>query len=425
MTEDFLHHVWKYKLFNLKNLETTSGEQIKLLSVGKYNTVSGPDFFDARIHIGTVLWVGLVEIHKNASDWWRHNHQNDKAYSKVILHVVWNHDKDVFDCNGNKIPVLELKGRVSKGLISSYQKLQSQKTFLICEGLSHHLNDFQTQNWLSRLLIDRLERKVAEIRQTYELYKGDWSQIFYVTLLKNIGFKVNAFPMQLMGEVVPFKILLKNKNRLQVLESILLGSAGFLNEEYADKYPQELKITFDHYKRKYGLSVLDRSIWKMGGVRPYNFPNIRLVQFARIIHESGDLFQKIIRDFRLGMNLSKLNVVASSYWDTHYQTQKKSLQKRKRLGKYALNNILINSVAPMLFFYGSEIGSEVYKEKAIDLLEKLPGENNSIIETWKQNNIFAKKASVSQALLELKSTFCERKLCLDCGIGQQILKSKA
>jgi hypothetical protein len=425
MTEDFLHHVWSYKLFNLKRLETTSGEQIKILSVGKQNTESGPDFFDARIQIGSVLWIGLVEIHKNASDWWKHNHQHDKAYSKVILHIVWNYDKDVFDCNQNKIPVLELKGRISNALNSSFHQSGDNKKDLICEGLTHHLNDFQTQNWLSRLLIDRLEKKVEVVHQIYVLNKGDWSQTFYVILLKNLGFKVNSVPMQLLGQNIPFKVLLKNIDKLDFLEAILLGGAGFLEGNSDEEYLRGMKSTFKHLQTKYSFSILDKSIWKLGRVRPNNFPHLRLIQLAKIIHDNGDLFQRIIRDFRPDMNLSELNVSASSFWDTHYVFEEKSIKRKKRLGKYALNNLLINSVVPMLFFYGKEMDASEYKEMAIDLLERLPGENNSIIKTWKQNNIFAERASVSQALLEMTHSFCEPKRCLECGIGQQILKMES
>jgi len=425
MTEEFLYHIWKYKLFNLSNLKTTFGESIRIQSVGKRNHESGPDFMEARIQIADVLWIGLVEIHVNASDWWRHKHQFDPLYKKVILHVVWNYDKDVFDCNHNKIPVLELKGRVSKALISTFYKKENHENHFVCSGLTHHLDDFQTQNWLSRLLMDRLEKKVKIIEQVYQHYKGDWSQTFYIMLLKNLGFKVNALPMQLLGQNVSFRILLKSRNNLERLESILLGVGGFLEGKMKDEYSYRLQKEFKHQKRKFDLIELDKSLWKWGRVRPGNFPQIRLVQLAMIIFNHGDLFQKFVRDFNVDMNSEELNVAASEYWNLHYVLGESSHEKEKKLGGSSTHNILINTVAPMLFFYGKEMGAQFYREMAIELLERLPGENNSIIKAWEQNNIFASQASMGQALIELTHTYCEKKKCLECGIGLQILKHGA
>lgn len=422
MTEEFLYHIWKYKLFNLNNLKTTFGESIRIQSVGRRNNESGPDFIDAQIQIDHVLWIGLVEIHVNASDWWKHKHQLDPIYQKVILHVVWNYDKDVFDCNENKIPVLELKGRVSKSLVSTFYKKGNPVDSFVCSGLTHYLNDFETQNWLSRLLVDRLEKKVKIIEQVYQHFKGDWSQTFYNMLLKNLGFKVNALPMQLMGQNVPFRILLKSSDHLERLEAILLGCGGFLEGKMEDEYAYQLQKEFKHQQHKYELVILDKSLWKLGKVRPGNFPQIRLSQLAQIIHDYGDLFQKFIRDFKIDMDLNELNVKATDYWDTHYTLGEVSSRKEKRLGRNSVHNILINTVAPMLFFYGKEMGAHFYQELSIDLLERLPGENNSIIKAWEENNIFAKQASIGQALIELTYTYCDRKKCLECGIGIQILR---
>jgi hypothetical protein len=422
MSEDFLHYIWKYKLFNLQNLKTTSGEDLEIVSVGSHNTESGPDFFNGKIKIGNLVWAGQVEIHINSSDWYKHQHETDPAYLKTVLHVVMNYDMDVFDEAKNPIPTLELNGRISNQLIANYNYLKLAKNKLVCQGLTSDLNDFQTNQWLGRLLIERLERKVKDISEIHQNMNGNWEQTVFIQLAKNLGFKTNSIPMQLLAEEINFKILIKSRNNVMILESILLGVAGLLEGELDGDYPNQLKKEFNHQNNKHQFTVLKKEIWKFGGVRPSNFPTLRLVQLAQIISKFGNLFETFVRDFTVEREWTELNVEGPSFWNTHYSLHTSSVLKKKSLGKSAINIILINTVAPLLFFYGKETANPSYQEKAIDLLESLPSENNSIIKRWKENNIYAKRSSESQSLIELTNNYCKPKKCLTCGIGKQILK---
>ena len=422
MTEDFLHYIWKFKLFNLNELNTHQGELVQVISSGNHNTESGPDFFNAQIRIGEITWAGQVENHINSTDWYKHRHEKDEAYNKVILHVVWNNDSTVLDGNHNEIPTIELNGRISNSLMNTYSQFQLSKHSLVCQDLTQELDSFKTQQWLDRLLIERLEFKTELIQKIHENQKGNWSQIFFIALSKNLGFKINSLPMQLLAESIPFKILLKSKGNLLQLESILLGAAGLLNEDYNEKYPVQLQKEFAHQKAKHSFEVMNSSIWKFGGTRPSNFPTLRLVQLAQLIHQFGDLFEVLVRDFDIESDTKKLNVTVSEYWFTHYTFEKISSKKIKSLGVASVNNLLINTVAPMLFYYGISIGSFHYQDLALKLLDTLPAENNAIVKKWKQNNILAKRASQSQAVIQLTNNYCKQKKCLTCGIGSQILK---
>ena len=422
MTEDFLHYIWKYKLFNLNELKTHQGHPVQIVSSGSHNTESGPDFFNAKIQIDEITWAGLVEIHINSPDWYRHHHQKDEAYSKVILHVVWNNDSTVLDGSHNEIPTIELNGRISNSLMNTYSQFQLSKHSLVCQGLTYDLDNFKTQQWLDRLLIERLESKTEIIHQIHQNQKGNWSQAFFIALAKNLGFKINALPMQLLAERIPFKILLKSKQNLLQLESILLGVAGLLDETLEEEYPVRLQKEFAHQKAKHNFEVLNSSIWKFGGTRPTNFPTLRLVQLAQLIHQFGDLFEVLIRDFDTDFDTKMLNVAVSDYWNEHYTFKSSSNIKKKSLGKSSVNNILINTVAVVLFYYGQSMGSFHYQDMALKVLDTVPAEANSIVKKWKQNNIIAVNASQSQALIQLTNNYCKQKKCLNCGIGSQILK---
>ena len=421
MTEDFLQYVWKYKLFNLQSLRTTSNSTLEIISVGSHNTECGPDFFNAKIKVDEITWAGHVEIHINSSDWYKHNHHKDSLYLKTILHVVLNFDEEVFDHSNNPIPTVSLDGRVSNQLISNYQHLKISKHKLLCQGMTLNLDEFHTNQWLERLLIHRLEDKVSELELIHAKTKGDWAQTFFIQLAKNLGFKTNAVPMQLLAEQIDFNILLKQKEEVVKLESILLGVAGLLVDVKENSYTQVLKREYRHQQNKYKFEDLDASIWKFGRIRPSNFPTLRLVQLAKLVHSYGNLFEVLVRDFSLDFKRTDINIKATPFWDTHYTLKKDSEHKSKSLGSNSVNNIFINTVTPMLFFYGKSIGSFSHQDLSIALLEVLPVEKNGIIKAWAENNIVAKRASQGQALIEQTNNYCKPKKCLTCGIAKQIL----
>ena len=88
MKEEFLHYIWKFKLFDFKNLRTISNKNLEIISSGLPNFDGGPDFEECKISIDRLTWFGSVEIHVKSSDWLLHKHSEDKKYHQIILHVV-------------------------------------------------------------------------------------------------------------------------------------------------------------------------------------------------------------------------------------------------------------------------------------------------------------------------------------------------
>lgn len=424
MTEEFLHYIWKYKLFNTENLKTEDDQLLVVSNNGQHNFGSGPDFSNAKVKVGDITWAGNVEIHLKSSDWYKHGHQNDPVYAKTILHIVWEHDKPVYDSIQNEIPVLVLNGRVSKSLVDNFNRILLNSNPIMCSEFTNKLDAFHTSQWLHRVLIERLERKVKDIKQIYESTQKDWEQTFFIVLSRNFGFKTNTDPMGLLAKSVDFKILLKNQQDLFTLESILFGVSGLIPEESKNTFVQKLVKEFEHQRNKYGLETLPQGVWKFGRVRPVNFPTLRISQLANLIHENGNLFHVFVRDFDNTKSLELLKVKTSSFWDNHFVFHKESETKEKRLGQKSIENVLINTVGPMLFFYGKETQSTKHQDMALDLLDKLPAENNFVTRNWAQNNIFASNASISQGLIELTNSYCTSKKCLHCGIGKQVLKNE-
>ena len=421
-TEDLLHYVWKFRLFPQKGLETVNGDSIDIISVGLHNQHAGPDFDNVKIKVGDTVWVGTAEIHIRSSDWEQHHHQLDKAYNNVILHVVYQHDKQITRNDGTVVPVLVLKDLIPDITQLKYQQLMQEHNWIPCQHQLAKIDDFYVKTWLSRILIERFEERAKVIYALLLETKGSWDDVFYITLARSFGFKTNALPFELLAKAIPQQILAKHKDNPLQIEALLFGQAGFLNDEWADEYPNRLKAEYLFLQQKYNLVPLDRYLWKFMRLRPQNFPTLRIAQFVALIIKSNHLFSKLLNIHDL-QQIRKLfeELPINPYWQTHYQFDIKSKRFSNHLGEQSVTSLLINTVSVFLFAYGKQVGDERHINSAITLLEKLPAETNQIVSRFKEIGIKADRAYVSQALLQLKTYYCDKKRCLHCGIGMKLL----
>lgn len=422
MKEEFLHYLWKYKLYCRDNLKTYAGESVEIINHGTHNFDSGPDFFNAQVKIDNTIWVGNIEVHISSSDWYAHNHNTNKAYDNVILQVVLNHDKEVLRTNGQIIPTLELN--FDNDLYLNYKTLIENDKWIPCQDNIQELDPFKISTWLEKLCIERLEQKSSGIQEILQKVNNSWETAFYYLLARNFGFKLNSDPFEMLSKSLPLNYLAKHKDNLFQVEALLFGQAGFLEENHGDEYYLKLRKEYQFLKSKFQLKSIENHLWKFLRTRPGNFPTIRIAQFAQLIYKSTSLFSKIIKIKNLDDYYDLLNSKTSEYWNTHYTFNKESEFKLKSLGKSAIDIILINTIVPFLFVYGRAKGQFEFQEKAINLLENIKAEKNTIISHWGDMNIKAKNAFDTQALIQLKNNYCNQKKCLNCLIGNDIINSK-
>lgn len=416
MTERLLQFIWQFQYFDKADLATTENESIRVSFAGQYNTNQGPDFSDANIRIGKTTWAGTVELHIKTSDWKKHNHQNDKNYNNVILHVVWEDD-------GMKsgIPVLELKGRVSKILLQRYEELMSNSSFIPCDGSIHSVRQITWKSWKDRLLVERLLRKSKIADTCLQQNNYHWEETFWWLLARNFGMKINADAFEAIARSIPINILAKHKSQTHQLEALLLGQAGLLEAKFTDDYPKLLQREYKFLKEKYKLKPIHQPVHFLR-MRPGNFPTIRLAQLAMLITESAHLFSKIKETAAVKDVVKWFDVTANDYWHYHYRFDEESGFKKKKLGAAMLDNIIINTVAPVLFAYGNYYDENKYKENVLKWLEETAAETNSITKGFQSLGIENKNAFDSQALIELKNEYCDKRRCLECGVGSKILR---
>ncbi len=421
MNEIFLHFIWENNLFEKTDLFADTNEKVEIIGVGQKNTDAGPDFFNAKIKIGNQIWAGNVEIHIKSSDWTAHKHNTDKAYDNVILQVVVENNKKTVRTNNKQIPTIELK--YDPQLLNNYLELYNSKQKIACFSKIEYVDKFAIKHWLSRLQIERLEQKSEIVLQLLKQNNNSWEETFYQYIAQNFGFKKNAVPFELLAKSLPLKYLSKHKNNLFQIEAMLFGQAGMLENNFEVDYYQKLKNEYAFLKNKFELKAIENHLWIFLRLRPPNFPTIRIAQFAQLIYKSSKLFSKIIEIKNIEEIKKLFNLEASSFWETHYLFDKESKKRSKKLGDSAINNILINTVSLFLFVYGIKKSNENYQNRALELLESIKPEENSIINNWKKANIKIDNAFYSQALIQLNNEYCKKQRCLECQIGNKLIKN--
>ena len=421
--EEFLHFIWKFRLYNREALQAIPGGKLRVIHTGMGNKNAGPDFLEAKIQLEDTLWAGQVEIHLRSSDWSLHRHQHDPSYDNVILHVVYEHDQVVYRKNGSEIPVLSLKGMFNEEMYDHYHALVSATNHFPCEQQLPTVDALAIRLVLDRQLIDRFEEKTKTILQVLEKNKGDWEKTFYYFLCRSFGFKVNTLPFELLADSLDLQLLKKHQLQPIQLEALLFGQAGFLEGPFTESYPEQLRTEYAFLRRKHNLSPIEVSLWKMLRMRPRNFPTYRLAQLAGLLQRHQNLFATFISvDSFLDYPGLFTSLAINPYWETHYHFKKTSVKNSPQIGKFSVQNILINTICIFFYVYGKYTDQDKYMEKAFGLLNFLPAEKNAIVAPYQVAGIVMDSAATTQALLQLNKNYCCQKKCLNCTIGIKILK---
>ena len=420
MQEALLHYIWKHSFFDNTEYTADTGEKIKVLETGMHNHDGGPDFTNAKVMIDGTLWAGNVELHIKSSDWQNHGHHKNAAYDNVILHVVEIIDNTCISCSKRQIPSIKL--RYNKKIERRYNELICREDLIGCSESLISLNMSLISFWLSALAIERLYSKTQNIQSTLATVQNNWEEAFYIHLARSFGLKINSVPFEMLAKSIPLKILAKHSNDFFQLEALLFGQAGFLEGEPEDEYQSHLASEYLHLKNKYQLKNIEVHVWKFLRLRPSNFPTIRIAEFCSLINNSKSLFSKILECTTVKEVHELFRYSVSGYWKNHYTFGKKSLQKDKFIGNRFIDSISVNVIIPFMFVYGDRKNIEELKDRAIRLLEEIAPENNNIIRKWKNYNIDPRHAADTQALLQLANEYCENKRCLECQIGNLILR---
>ena len=420
--ELLLHYVWKHRLFPLKQLTTVDGKSLEIIDTGIANNDAGPDFFNAKIKIEGVLWVGNVEIHERTSDWKRHHHDTDCAYDSVILHVASDIDDNVYRTDGEPIPQMEL--HYPDYLLEHYNELVNSAAYPPCYKIVPSLSKLLLHSWMNSLQVERLEQKTHQISARLKEAGGNWPDAFFVTLARNFGFGTNSDAFEIWAKSIPLRAVDKHRDDLKHIEAIFFGQAGLLENAEADEYVELLTSEYNYLKHVFGMKASDNICWKLMRMRPGNFPHVRIAQLANIYFRSQGLFSVLMELDTIKSIHDAILCGTSPYWDTHYVFGEVSPRRVKSMSNSSIDLIIINTVVPFLYAYGKYTGSEKLISRAGRFLEELKAENNYITRMWKECGLEAEHAGDSQALIQLKKNYCDVRKCLFCRIGYEYFKKR-
>ncbi|WP_103863743.1 DUF2851 family protein [Aquimarina sp. I32.4] len=423
MTEDFLQYLWKYKKLELTDLKTTKGEELILQQVGLHNTrQSGPDFFNARLIIKEQKWAGNVEVHIKSSDWYVHNHECDPMYDNVILHVVWEDDMDIYRKDNSIIPTLQLKDYIDQKVLIRYKKIiqTNNGQWIKCDKQLPTVSDFMITNWQERLFVERLEKKSILILELLKNSENNWEAVFFKLLAKNFGLQINGEAFLSLANSVDFSIVRKCANRLSNIEALFFGQAGLLENDSEEEYVQILRREYLFLQNKFKIKREGVLPFHFFRLRPANFPTIRLAQLAMLYFRNHHFFDTVIRVQTIKEFYDFFNVSLNGFWQNHYTFEKKSKSKTKRLTKSFVDLLLINTIIPIKFVYAKSLGKPS-EEEVFKLISQVSYEKNRIIDNFIALKVPVENAMHSQAMIQLKTMYCDQKACLKCAIGNYLL----
>ncbi|MBE6310295.1 MAG: DUF2851 family protein [Bacteroidales bacterium] len=423
--EKLMQYIWQHRLWNASAMTTVDGRRINIIDPGTLNTDAGPDFFNAKIEIDGNVWAGNVEIHVRATDWKRHNHDKDKAYDSVILHVVEKDDAPVYRTNGELIPQMVL--RYSHNFSERYNLLVNASNSLPCAA---HLKDTPSltlSEWVQTLAFERLQAKTERIRELYDSFHGSWEDVCFVTLSRNLGFGINNDAFERLARRSPLRLLHKHCDSLFQIEALLFGQAGMLDSNLHphDAYYQHLCSEYSFLANKFTLTPMEGETWKSFRIRPQNFPHRRIAMLAHYVFDGFRLMESILNAPSEDALRQLFTIELTGYWATHYSFADTATSSHKALSNASIDIILINTVAPLYYAYASITGNYDYADKAVDLLESLKAEKNSIVDTFVKSGITCKDALTSQALIQAKREYCDTRKCIYCTIGHRLLSQAA
>ena len=430
--EQLLHYVFKHKMFPLRELQTIDGKSVEVIDPGLHNRNAGPDFFNAKVRIGNTMWVGNVEIHDKSSDWYLHGHDKDSNYDNVVLHVAGVIDTDVKTSRGEYLPQMQLD--VPQQVKEHYDELLSTDSYPPCYKVIPSLTTLMVHAWMAALQTERLEQKTEAIRHRAELCGGSWEDAYFMTLARNYGFGINGEVFEQWASNIPLQAIAHHRDDLFQIEAIFMGQAGLLELEAVPDYYQQTALNEGYFAKlrneylylahKFSMKPMDYKFWRFLRLRPQNFPHIRISQLANLYYQRKAGLSQLMECETIEQLKTILSSHVTPYWETHYTFGSTSDKNEKHLSYGSINLLMINTAIPMLFAIGRHRGKEVLCDRAFDFLEQLKAENNHIIRMWQQVGLEVKTAGDSQALIQLKKEYCDKKDCLRCRFGYEYLKRK-
>ena len=423
--EELMQYVWLHRLWPPGTMTTNDGRPVAVIDVGRLNRDSGPDFFNAKVRIGEETWCGNVEIHVRASDWHRHGHDGDPAYDSVILHVVQTDDCAIRVSDGRELPQIVLS--CARDFSQRYAEfVNNPANTLACAREIREMTPVMIRDWLDAMAFERLYAKAETILGRVERFGGDWEQAAFVTLARALGAGINGDAFERIGQSLPLRLIYKHADSLLSLEALIFGQSGLL-EDAQGPYPEQLRREYAFLADKFSLRAPEGILWHFSRMRPTSFPHRRLAALAMMLHrpEGFPLLQHLLdcADEDAARELFRFDL--TGFWTSHFNfAGTGSASRPAALGAATVDMLIINVVAPMMMAYSMHVSDDELGERAVAILERLPGERNRYTADFIAAGVPCPNALTSQAMVQVHTQYCDVRKCLYCRLGHRLLAAK-
>ncbi len=439
LPEDFVQDIWRQCSFDTTSLRCVTGQTVRVRDPGRQNRDSGPDFVNARLKVGSIEWVGDVEIHVRTEDWFRHGHHRDPHYNSVILHVTLVADLwtgSVSRSDGTIVEEIVL----SKHLGTSLRKLLHQfrtrdHGSIVCEKEWPRIPQPVKERAVQRMSRLRLLRR--SVNMTAQLATSEAASVLYKSVFGALGFSKNEAPMLELAERVPLDAADQLTEPFDV-EALYLGIAGLIPTEGLETFGDVERLRVEHLRKRFDIvrhtvkrQSMNPNEWQFFRLRPSNFPPLRIAQAsalvsARLLFNDDSLDRVSLAndpDFIRGRILALLNPQLDEFWETHYRLERPSAPHSARVGAARAQRIMINAVLPLIVARYGEKDRRHAVRRGLTILSKLSAEDDELTRYFGLLGDRPTTARESQGLHELRVSRCDQHGCLRCDVGRHILRS--
>lgn len=423
-----IHYLWKNDLLRFQKLSTTAGEEITIIDRGT-EEIDKNIFSGAKIKIGDKIWAGDIVLHKKSSDWESEIQKKRSLYNNVILHVTMQNDCEALRQHGEAVEQIEINCPPSLEK-EMHEAFEEHSNRLPCREAISSLEDIKLHSIFSRLLIERIEEKVANIERVLKSCEERWEETLFKTIIRSFGFGIQSITFEEFASIIDFQALGKHRDNIIQIEAIFFGQAGLLEEEaipyyYREEaknnaYYNELIREYKFLSNKFKLQSMDYRSWGGSSATPH----VRIARLASLYYSKNVSISNISACNTL-TDLSKIiDTPLHGYWYNHTCFGGTETCGNGRIKQKQSDVIIINAIVPILYVYGKHRSNQQLCEKAEDYLHELKREENSIIKRWEESGITVNCAADSQALLQLNKRYCATNNCINCKFAYHYIKTR-
>ena len=419
-----IYYVWQHRLLKRKELYTTDGKKAEIIDYGSWDEECRI-VRNAKVRIGNKMLSGNILLECNNKEMKGENMKGKG--DNIILKVTLNgNDNAGYELDSTNRLLL----KCDDSLIEEYDAMEKRERRLYCYEVMTELEDVVLHSLMSRLLMERIEEKAANIEKVFKASDCKWDDTLFRIITRSFGFGIQGNIFEEWASMLDMKALAKHRDNEIQVEAIMFGQAGLLHEESIPYYYRRNAICSTYFRnlqreyrflsRKFGLKEMDYRKWGTSNATPH----VRIARLATLYFGQKASMSSIAACNTTAELYRILEAPLHGYWHNHTCFGGTETSGNGVMRPRHCDIIIINAVVPILFIYGKRHRDLALCSKAEDLLHFMRSEENGIVRRWKEKGMEIDCAADSQALLQLNKKYCSACNCKNCHFAYHYIKKR-